>query len=671
MGNDSTQATTFCRFCASFCGAVVDLDGTTVTQVRGDEANPSSRGYLCPKGRSLGAFHHHPQRLDVPAVRGRAGTWDEVLGDAAEGLRRIADAGNPDAIGFYLGNAGQFDTLALSAVAGFIQALGTGSRYSTMSVDSPSVLLVAEVVTGFPMLLPGPDPDARLVLWVGGNPVVSHGHNRSMAMPVQQLRKWASEGELWVVDPRRTETADLATRHLPIRAGTDHALLAYLVRSLLEEGADNEYLATRASGIEMVRAAVAPYTVDRAAAETGLPKEDLEELLTAIRRAGRIAVHSSTGVSFQAGANVCVWLVWALNVITGSCDRPGGMFFNPGIVQRLDHRVLPKLDGTPGPGPASRPELPARLGEYPCTAIPDEIEAGNLRALVVLGGNPITAFPQPRRLREALQQLDLLVVSDVISTPVTELATHVLPSTGQLERADVWPTDFINIAQANQYVPAAVPPGGERRPMWWHLAQLARRMGHSVLPGGADPDVATEEELLRAIVESTGGDFDELLGAPHGMTHEPRRYEWVRQHLPDGRWRLGFQPFADQLAQLAAEPVRQGLRLVSARQRRHLNSQLADGTGARNADRAAVSVHPLDADELGVADGGEVVVTTRHGSLRLTASFDERVSRGTVAIPHGFADANVCELTSETHDVDDLTGLPIMTALPVAIAPAS
>ncbi|WP_051792279.1 molybdopterin-containing oxidoreductase family protein [Amycolatopsis jejuensis] len=668
MEPETSHSITFCRLCPSWCGAVVDLDGTTVTRVRGDEANPVSRGYLCPKGRAMGAWHHHPDRLDVPIVRGTPLDWNAALDDASAGLRRIIDEHGPDAVGFFIGTAGWFDSLGKVAAQRFIQALETASVYSTRTIDNPASLLAAEVIAGHPALLPGPDDDARFVLWLGGNPVVSHGHSYSLSMPSAQLRKWASQGELWVVDPRRTETAELATRHLEIRAGTDHALLAFLVRELLEQGADYQYLAAYADGVETVRAAVASFTLDRAVAETGLRREDLEALLGAIRRAGRIAVTESTGVTFQAGANVSVWLVWVLNIITQSHDRPGGMFFNPGLLRRFHERPWPPRDGTPAPGPPSRPELPARWGEYPCAALADEIEAGNLRALVVVGGNPIVAIPQPRRLAAALRKLDLLVVSDVIPTETTALATHVLPSTGQLERADIWPIDFIHITQGNQYTPALVPPGGDRRPTWWHLAQLAKRLGHAILPDGADPDAVTEEHLARRIVESTGADFDELMQAPHGLSVEPRHYGWVEKALPDGRWRLAPQPFVDQLAKLSAGPPQPGFRVIAGRQRRHVNSQLTDGTGARIPDRPLASINPEDAEELRISDGDPVVVTTRHGSLRLTAHRDKRVSRGTIYIPHGFAGTNVCDLTSEHDDIDELTGLPVMTALPADLA---
>ncbi|WP_031470751.1 molybdopterin-containing oxidoreductase family protein [Sciscionella sediminilitoris] len=669
-----TEVTSFCRFCGSFCGILVDVEDGRVGKIRGNPRSPSGRGYTCPKGRALGDFHAHPDRLDRPRCRAGGAlqetTWPVLVDDLAFRLRSIAETDGPDAVGFFFGTAGMLDSLGFPTAGALVAAMGTASRYSTLTIDSPSVLLAAESIAGHPMLLPGPDPDAELVLWLGGNPVISHGHGYFLGMPVDQLRRWAGQGQLWVVDPRRTETADLATRHLPIRAGTDYALLAYLVRELLTQGADHEYLSRRASGIDILAGAVAPYDLTRTTRLTGLAESQLTELLDQIRRAGRIAVKESTGLTFQASANVCMWLIWALNIITQSHDRPGGMFFNPGYLRKLHTQEWPAMDGTPGPGPRSRPELPARWGEFPCTALASEIESGNLKALVVVGGNPLTAIPQPERLARAFSTLRVLAVSDVVGTAVTRHATHLMPSTGQLERADIWPLDFLHSSVANQYTPAVLPAGADRRPTWWQMAALGAALGHQVLPGGADPDEMTEERLARAYVEAAGGDFDQFLAQPDGVS-DHRIHGWVENKLPGGRWRLGNAEFAAQLAALTEADSREtGLRLISRRQRHHLNSQLADGTGARRPDRPTVDLHPDDAARNGVEDGQYVRVRTEHGELTLTARVDDRLTHGTISVPHGFTNHNVGALTSDETNVDELTGLPLMTAIPATIAPA-
>ena len=206
--------------------------------------------------------------------------------------------------------------------------------------------------------------------------------------------------------------------------------------------------------------------------------------VAAIRKAGRIAIHCGTGISMGRNANVTTLLMWALHAVTGSLDRPGGAYFNPGFARNLDaHGWLPM--NTSGPGPASRPDLPSRLGEYPCVAIADEIDAGNLRALLVFAGNPLIALPDTNRLIAAFARLDMLVMIDVVETASTAYATHVLPSSGQLEMADIVLWDFMNPAEYSRYAPRVVEPAAGRKPVWWILKELSARLGLDMgLPDG-------------------------------------------------------------------------------------------------------------------------------------------------------------------------------------------
>src|SRR5581483_11421631 len=450
----------YCRFCGALCGILVETDGERVTSVRGDPTHPLSKGYTCPKGRALPAFHHHPDRLDQPLLRGQPTSWDEVLGDLAARLGDIVAAHGPDAVASFVGTGSAFDVNGRRLAERFMQALPSRSRYSTATVDNASKPLVAELMGGHPGLVPAVDHHgATLVLLFGTNPVVSHGHLNAFPDPIVRLRALAARGELWVVDPRHHETARLATRHLAVRPGTDYALLAFLIRSLLgpNGGADWAYLDAHAlaEDVDRLRAAVAPFDRAAAAARCGLAETDLDDLLSAIQRHRRVAGQTGTGVTMSPAANASEWLMWALHIVTGSFDAPGGMWFNPRFMKCFDRRPIRASDGTPGPGPRSRPELPGRWGELPCAALADEIEAGNVRALFVVGGNPLTALAQPDRLAAAFARLDVLVVADVVRTEVTELATHTFACAGQLERADLpGLADTFQVAVAAQYTPA-------------------------------------------------------------------------------------------------------------------------------------------------------------------------------------------------------------------------
>lgn len=312
-------------------------------------------------------------------------SWGEALDDLASRLIRIREEDGADAIGGYLRTAIAFDSAGYHAANAFLASLGTAQRYTCATLDTPCKPLVAELMSGFPGLHPIPDPEStRMLLLVGTNPVVSHDHLTGFADPIARLRAVSRDGEIWAIDPRRTATTRLAWTHLQIRPGTDAWILAALVREILDEGADTEFIEAHAEGVEELTHAVAPFDLARAADHTGVPLAALESLVAAIRRYGRLAAVSGTGSTMSAAANVNEWLLWTLQVITGSFEPEGGAWFNPGFCSRLDgSSAWVPGSGTSEPGPASRPELPRRIGEYPAAGLVDEIEAGTVRALFV------------------------------------------------------------------------------------------------------------------------------------------------------------------------------------------------------------------------------------------------------------------------------------------------
>lgn len=670
----ATEVRTCCRCCPAGCGIVVRVDGDRVVGVRGDRDHPISRGYTCPKGRALPDFHHRADRLDAPDGPDGPGGWGPVLDDLAGRLRALMGEGGPDAVGLYRATGTSGDTLGRRTAERFVRQLGSLQYYSAATVDVAPAWRAAEMVTGggrelTPVWVPE-EPASRFVLFVGCNPVVSHGYLTILADPVRRLRAVQRRGgRVWVCDPRTTATARLADEHVAPRPGTDAVLLAGLVAALLAGGADTAELATRVAPDDLaaLRATAAPFTLERVAARCDVPVEQLEQLVGEIRAAGRIGVVAGTGVTFGRHALVTEWLRWALLVVTGSLDRPGGMWCNPGWMvaseqrERWDHAPP---GGRVEPGLPSRPDLPRLFGQSPCAALVDEIEAGRLRALFVAGGSPLTAFPDPDRTAAAFRKLDVLAVVDVVATPLSRMATHVLPATGQLERTDLVALERTMLA------PAVVPAGAERRPTWWIFDQLGRRLGVDALglppvDGYGADDEAT---LVRALCGASRGGADELFAAGSHGVPSPRLYGWVRDRaLPNGRWRLTPPGMLDRLAALLDEDADRAaaLTLVSGRQV-DANNATRYVPGDRSKERPELLVHPDDAAERHLADGDEVEVATASGRLTATARLDDHVRRGTVSLPHGWHGTNVCHLT-DPHDVDPLTTQPRMSGLAVEL----
>jgi anaerobic selenocysteine-containing dehydrogenase len=657
----------YCRICAAACGIAVTVDDDRVLRVRGDDGHPVSRGYTCAKGRGLPAWHHGPTRLDRPRLHGADVGWDTLLGDLAGRLDAVIQSSGPDAVALYLATGLAYDAAGQIATSQWLPSIGSRSFITAVTVDNAPALVTAELVTGEPMLNPVWDPTAAgVAIFVGTNPVVSHGYGTALADPVRRIRDYrAGGGRVWALDPRRTETAALADEHVPVRPGADVAVLGALAHAVLDDGADARELREhcRPSEVAALRAALAEFTIERAARVADVEPVVLAALVADVRAArGRVAMHCGTGVTMARDGVLAEWLRWVILIASGSLDRPGGMQFHPGSIQRFRRRERAHTNST-GDAARSRPELPRVLGQMPAVALADEIEAGHVRALVVTGGNPLTAFPQPARLRAALAGLDVLAVVDVTENPLTELATHVLPATGQLERADVTLAEPTALRAGLQATGPVVAPEAERRPVWWMFAALSAAMGRPVTVG-VDPDLLTDEMYLRGVLARTPLGADAVFAAgPRGiqLDDEPG---WVhRELLADGQWSIAPAPL---LARLAAytDPAPTGVVLAPRREMAWSNS-VAYGT---TSDLSVARVHPDALADL-TPDAGTTTLTSAHGTVTTTVVPDPTVRADVVSMTHGHAGTNPGELTSGTIGVDPLTAMPRASGLPVRLGP--
>jgi anaerobic selenocysteine-containing dehydrogenase len=665
-GQELRTVRSFCRVCTSVCGILVDVEGDRVVRVRGDEAHPLSHGYTCAKGRALPQLHHHPDRIEGPMLRDAAGSalqpasWEQCLDDAGTKIKAIIDEHGPSAVGVFFGSGVGMDAAGYRMAQALHAAIGTPAKFSPLTIDGTAKVLVSDLVGGSAALSPRPDFErARLVIYVGSNPIVSHGHTVAMPDPVSALRALKAHAEVWVVDPRRSETARLADGHLAPRPGSDHAVLAHVVREVLRDGAVDGVPTQDRDGLAR---AVEPFTAEHAAHVADVTTDELAALVAAVRRAGRVAIETGTGVTMSASANVTQWLAWVLMILTDSMNREGGIWFHPGFGYQLEASELPVSapEGSFGPGPRSRPETQAFLGEWPCAVLADEIRAGNIRALLNLGGHLVTAFPDTDDLEPALAQLDVMLTLEIIENETTALSTHVLPTKDQLERADVTIWDFLLPRVAAQHTPAIVEPVGDRRSTWWVLAELGRRLGYDLVAGRSDD--STDDARLAALAGRGRLPYDELVAHGWVETLHDVRAPWVDAHVERlGGWRLAPRLLVEQLDELERADA-PSLVLVPRRQARHLNSQF-DLLG----EPAEVIVHPDDARAAAVYDGDTIAVRSARGEIVGIARVDPSIRRGTVSIPHGHQRANVNRLTDKD-DIDLVTGMAHYSGVPVGIS---
>ena len=670
------EVSTFCRVCNAMCGLIITVDNDVITKIRGDESHAISRGYTCPKGRALGELHHDPKRLNAPFAQVEGSStrvsWETALNDISARVQTSLQESGPDSVAMYLASGSAFDTAGRRASERFLSVLGSRQKYTATTIDTPSKPLVAEVVGGWSGLTPIWDHESsKLLLLFGSNPIVSHGHSNAIPDPVRRLREFQDGGgSIWVIDPRQTETARLADHQLHVQPGTDWLLLGWLVRRLLQSHPAAATLADRTTGHEALIDCVEPFTDALITRHCDVSLESLEELHNRILSAGRVSALTGTGVSMSATANVAEYLLWCLHIVTDSYDRHGGMWFNPGFLNQLDERSLPVSDGTPEPGPKSRPLLPRRFGEYPCAALIPEIEAGNITTLFVVGGNPITALPDSDRTRRALRSLSSLVVIDILPTETSEIASHVLPAVDQLERSDLtWLLDSYQLAVAAQYTDALVEPVAERKPVWWIFSQLAERLGFEILPAGLRSDDTTEDDLLRSLLDRSRN-ADSLRSNPRLVVDSGAVYGWVTERvLPEGRWRLEATAIAQQLGQhLSGLPSANShaLTLLPSRRLRRMNSQFRDlalPSGAQ--DCASIQASPSVVESLGTPE--LATVSSESGTLTARLVADSALRDDVVVVTHGWGEANVCALTSADDNIDPLSGMVLQSGLKVSL----
>src|SRR5262245_9690824 len=409
-----------CTLCEAGCGVAVTVEGDRVVDVRGDDADPFSRGYICPKASALADLHHDPDRLRHPMVRDGASWretgWDEAFDLVAARLAAVRAARGVHAIAVYQGNPTAHNLGLLTYGQLLLRTLGTRNMYSATSLDQLPHMLAALLMFGNQLLMPVPDIDCcELCLCLGANPLASNGS--LMTAPDVRGRLKAIQqrgGRVVVIDPRRTETAERADRHLFLRPGTDAVLLLAIAHVLFAE--DRITLGRlAATGVDELRALAQAWSPDRAAAITGVAATDIRELARGLATTRRAVLYGRIGVCTQEFGGLAAWLCYAINALTGHLDEVGGLMFTTPAVDPVPYAKQVGLDGGYARWKSRVSGKPEFGGELPMTVLAEEIETagdGQIRALVTSAGNPVLSTPGGERLEKALASLDFMVSID-------------------------------------------------------------------------------------------------------------------------------------------------------------------------------------------------------------------------------------------------------------------
>jgi anaerobic selenocysteine-containing dehydrogenase len=672
-----------CPLCEACCGLEVRTEGPHVTAIRGDEADVFSAGYLCPKGVALKDLHEDPDRLRTPLIKrdGRfvEASWDEAFDEIERRLPPLIHKHGRDAVGVTLGNPSAHKMGLLLYGPRLIRALGSRNVFSASTLDQMPKQLSSGLMFGTWISVPVPDIErCDFLLMLGANPMASNGSLWTVPDFRGKARAMrARGGRLVVVDPRRTETAAVADRHLFIRPGTDVFFLLGLVHTFFDESLLRlRGLQDHVAGLDSLRDAVAPFAPEQMAARCGIEAATMRELARTLAATERAAVYGRIGTCTQVYGTLCSWLVDVLNVLGGHLDHPGGAMFPKAAAFAANTRGKPGSGHgiTTGRRRSRVSGAPEVLGELPMTCLAEEIETpdgpaigaaadpgqggGQVRALITIASNPALSAPNGPRLTQALASLDFMVSLDIYLNETTRHADVILPGLSPLEEShyDVAFPQFSYRNHARYSAPVFDAPAG--RPAEWQvlvrLAGIVQGQGARASVQALD-DAAVADEVRRnagpaadAVLAAVSrwqgperlldlalrmGPYGDQFGArpdgltlaklvaqPHGIdlgALAPRIPEVLR--TPSGKVELAPQPLLDDLARVRAELAGEAqaapeLVVIGRRDVRSNNSWLHNlPLLAKGPDRSVALLHPADALRHGVQDGQRATLTGARG----------------------------------------------------------
>jgi anaerobic selenocysteine-containing dehydrogenase len=689
-----------CPICEASCGLELALDGDRVARVRGDQRDAFSRGYLCPKGASIGELHGDPDRVRTPLIRDgssfRAASFDEAFEEIARRMLPTLERHGREALALYVGNPTAHDLSLYSYIGALAAGARTPQLYTSGTVDQQPKQVATACLFGMSWGIPVPDVDrTSYLLMLGANPSASNGS--LLVAPDLQSRLdaiGARGGRVVVVDPRRTKTAARASEWLAIRPGTDAHFLFALVHVLFaEKRVALGRLAAHTNGVAEIEALAREFTPEAVAPVCRIPADTIRRIARELAAAPSAAVYGRIGTCVQEFGTLASWLIEVLNVLTGNLDREGGAMWP---------RPLAGGDQTraeAGRGPAFAAgryhtrvrRAPEVLGQFPAACLAEEIDtpgAGAVRALFTMAGNPVLSAPDGERLARALPLLECMVSLDIFVNETTRHAHVILPAPSPLQQPHYDSLLYhVAVRSFGRYSAPVLPLAPGALSEWQVLLRMGALLGghnwradlgklddayflarvraevanpHSPIHGRDAEEIASASGAWRGPerildLELRSGPFGDRYGRvadgitldtlakqhPHGLDLGPMTPGLPGfLHTPSGRIELAHPYLVADVPRLRAALARgsgDGLLLIGRRDLRSNNSWLHNApTLMAGRERCTLLVHPEDAAARGLRGGAKARVRGANGVIEAAVEISDEVARGVVCLPHGF-----------------------------------
>ena len=708
---------TTCPYCGVGCGVVASQKHGKL-QVSGDPAHPANQGRLCSKGSALAETLGPEDRLLFPSIRGARASWSEALTHVADGFSRIIREHGRESVAFYV--SGQLLTedyyVANKLMKGFI---------GTANIDTNSRLCMASAVAGHKRafgadIVPGCYEDLELadvVVLVGSNTAWCHP---ILFQRIMRAREQRPDLKIVVIDPRRTPTCEIATMHLPVRAGSDVWLFAGLLAHLHEHGhIDTAFVAGHTTNASQALATAYAQAGDlnAVAAACGVDAARIREFYELFARTERVVTAFSQGVNQSSSGTDKVNSIINCHLFTGRIGRPGmGPFSVTGQpnamggreaggmanmlaahmeIENPAHQDLVQAFWN-SPTVATRPGLKA-------VDMFEAIHDGRIKAVWIMATNPVVSLPEADKVREALQRCELVVVSDCVASTDTMALAHVLlPAAGWGEKDGT----VTNSERCISRQRAFLEPPGEVQPDWWIICEVARRMGFAAAFDYESPrDIFAEHAELsgmgnhgtrafdiEGLAKVTREQYDDLAPIQWPVPAAARfdmRGAGGSAIKVQGTARLGVEGrfyHPDRKARFVATPPRAPanapdeefpLVLNTGRIRDQWHTMTRTGRAPRLSDHLAepyIDMHAQDALRAGVREGELARVTTQWGSLVARLRTSGEIARGAMFVPihwsaSNSSDARVGAIVNPV--VDAISGEPEFKHTPARVEPLS
>jgi len=624
----------------------------------------------------------------------------------------------------FVGTYASLNGVTEQTAKAFMRALGSGMVFDNGTIDQPGKPM-SFALHGVWLAGPPPMSEWDALLLVGTNPVISM--NGALGVnPARNLKKMRDRGMgLVVIDPRLTECARRADVHLQIRPATDALVLSCLVRLLLEQNLiDDQFVASETQGINSLRQAVDPFTPQFVAKHAGVAEADLRRVARILGSARRGAISVGTGGNMSGQSTLVEYLGRALTSLRGWWLRAGEERVNPGVLVE----PFPAIAGTLGPSPYDDlgevmrvRNLKQSVAGPPTAALAEEILTpgeGQVKALIVIGGNPVLAWPDQELTVKALKSLELLITIDPRMTETAEMSHWVFAPKMALECENnsavnerwriVGPGWGYEVPYAQVTPPVVAPPvGSELREDWEFIYQIARHMElqleiqpHVIFDPSRAAAMATmvdmkqqptTQDMWRMVLKGSPVPYDEVRESPDGRIF-PRPKEIVQPKPADwhGRLELAAPLILSLLEKLATETGESPhensfpFRLISRRLNDVINSCGHDNPAQlRKWPYNPAFIHPDDMAALHIDEGALVEIRSQRAAIFGIAHSAPELRPGCISMAHSWGrhpdkeqrpaldGANTGRLVANDRDFDPVTGLPLMSAIPVSVRVAA